>query len=141
MESISLFPIGVVAQSGLSKDGPKVDDVSTVKARIDILDKFVPGLAGLEGEKRIDVIFWLDRVTKDEREDPMTRSKRERNRGKGVYATRRAQRTNPIGVTRVELLAVEGNRLRVQGLDAFPGTPVLDIKPAVDRLCSGARTT
>ena len=47
----------------------------------------------------------------------------------GVFATRTNLRPNPIGLTLVELLKVEGAILTVRGLDAFDGTPVLDIKP------------
>jgi len=47
----------------------------------------------------------------------------------GIFATRTPHRPNPIGLTRVKLLKVEGNVVTVQGLDAFDGTPVLDIKP------------
>jgi tRNA-Thr(GGU) m(6)t(6)A37 methyltransferase TsaA len=47
----------------------------------------------------------------------------------GVFATRTPYRPNPIGLTLVELLKIEANVLYVRGLDAFNGTPVLDIKP------------
>jgi tRNA-Thr(GGU) m(6)t(6)A37 methyltransferase TsaA len=47
----------------------------------------------------------------------------------GIFATRSPQRPNPIGVTAVQLLEVRGNMLRVRGLDAIDGTPVLDVKP------------
>jgi tRNA-Thr(GGU) m(6)t(6)A37 methyltransferase TsaA len=47
----------------------------------------------------------------------------------GIFATRTPYRPNPIGLTLVELLRVEGNVVTVRGLDAFDGTPVLDIKP------------
>ena len=47
----------------------------------------------------------------------------------GVFATRTNLRPNPIGLTLVELVKVESNVLIVRGLDAFNGTPVLDIKP------------
>ena len=47
----------------------------------------------------------------------------------GVFAIRTNQRPNPIGLTLVQLLEVEGNTLLVRGLDAYDGTPVLDIKP------------
>jgi tRNA (Thr-GGU) A37 N-methylase len=47
----------------------------------------------------------------------------------GAFAVRTNLRPNPIGLTVVELLKVEGNVLEVRGLDAFDGTPVLDIKP------------
>ena len=46
-----------------------------------------------------------------------------------MFATRSPQRPNPIGLTVVELLGRQGNRLRVRGLDMLDGTPILDIKP------------
>lgn len=51
----------------------------------------------------------------------------------GRFATRSPQRPNPIGITAVELLEVRGTLLRVRGLDALDGTPVLDIKPYLER--------
>lgn len=47
----------------------------------------------------------------------------------GLFATRSPNRPNPIGVTVVKLLDRRGNILRVRGLDAINGTPILDIKP------------
>ena len=47
----------------------------------------------------------------------------------GVFATRTMLRPNPVGLTLVELVKVEGNVLTIRGLDAFDGTPILDIKP------------
>ena len=51
----------------------------------------------------------------------------------GIFATRSPRRPNPITMTVVRLLGCEGNRLRVEGLDACLGTPVLDIKPYLRR--------
>ena len=51
----------------------------------------------------------------------------------GIFAQRAKHRPNPIGVTAVRLLGVDGNVLRVRGLDAIDGTPVLDIKPYFPR--------
>ena len=48
---------------------------------------------------------------------------------RGVFALRSPNRPNPIGVTEVELIAIEGSILTVRGLDAIDGTPVLDLKP------------
>jgi tRNA (adenine37-N6)-methyltransferase len=48
---------------------------------------------------------------------------------RGVFAVRSPRRPNPIGLTTVKLLHIEGNTLTVAGLDAWDGTPVLDIKP------------
>ena len=60
----------------------------------------------------------------------------------GVFATRSPRRPNPIGLTVVELIAREGTRLHVRGVDMLDGTPILDIKPylssiADDRLKRG----
>ncbi|MFD0531816.1 TrmO family methyltransferase [Kitasatospora arboriphila] len=49
----------------------------------------------------------------------------------GVFATRSPDRPNPIGLHRVTILAVDGLRLRVSGLEALDGTPVLDVKPVL----------
>ncbi|MBN2390399.1 MAG: SAM-dependent methyltransferase, partial [Anaerolineae bacterium] len=55
----------------------------------------------------------------------------DRNRPRrGVFALRSPRRPNPIGVTVVDLVAIQGNVLRVLGLDAINGTPLLDLKPA-----------
>jgi tRNA (Thr-GGU) A37 N-methylase len=48
-----------------------------------------------------------------------------------VFSTRSADRPNPIGLHEVEVLAIEGNRVRVSGLEAVDGTPVLDLKPVL----------
>ena len=55
---------------------------------------------------------------------------------KGVFATRSPDRPNPIGLHRAKVLSVEGDRwLQVQDLEAIDGTPVIDIKPVVERSC------
>ncbi len=56
----------------------------------------------------------------------------DRNRGlSGVFATRSPTRPNPIALSELTVLAVEGNRLRVRGLDMLDGTPILDIKKKI----------
>ena len=49
----------------------------------------------------------------------------------GVFATRSPDRPNPIGLHRVSILAVDGLRLRVSGLEAIDGTPIVDLKPVL----------
>ena len=49
----------------------------------------------------------------------------------GVFTTRSPDRPNPIGLHRVEVVAVEGTRLRVRGLEAVDGTPIVDVKPVL----------
>jgi tRNA (Thr-GGU) A37 N-methylase len=51
---------------------------------------------------------------------------------RGVFSTRSPDRPNPIGLHRVQILAVEGLRIRVSNLEALDGTPVLDVKPVLD---------
>jgi tRNA-Thr(GGU) m(6)t(6)A37 methyltransferase TsaA len=75
------------------------------------------------------VLTWLDRARRDvlrvhPRDDPT-------NPMRGVFSTRSADRPNPIGLHEVEVLAIEGNRVRVSGLEAVDGTPVLDLKPVL----------
>jgi tRNA-Thr(GGU) m(6)t(6)A37 methyltransferase TsaA len=96
-----------------------------------ILDEaLVEGLTGLEVGQSILVIFNFDRapegfeLLQHPRGDPG-------NPKRGVFALCSPNRPNGIGVTAVELLAVEGNVLHVRGLDALDGTPVLDIKPDI----------
>lgn len=85
---------------------------------------------GIEDFSHLFVIFWMHEITEEER-----KTMKVHPRGRmdmpllGVFATRTPHRPNPIGLTLVELLKVEGNVITVRGLDAFNGTPVLDIKP------------
>ena len=89
----------------------------------------LPALAGTEPGDRVIVLTWLDRADRDTlevhpRDDPA-------NPLRGVFSTRSADRPNPIGLHEVEVLAVEGERVRVRPLEAVDGTPVLDLKPVI----------
>jgi tRNA (adenine37-N6)-methyltransferase len=87
----------------------------------------VGALDGLDRFKFILVIYHIHRSAGySERVHPMgDQSIPER----GVLATRSPCRPNPIGITVAELLSIEENKIRVTGLDALNGTPILDIKP------------
>jgi tRNA-Thr(GGU) m(6)t(6)A37 methyltransferase TsaA len=86
--------------------------------------------AGLSEFSHVEVLFLMDRVDPAKIE---TRARRPRGREDwpltGIFAQRGKARPNRIGLTRATILAVEGRVLRVRGLDAIDGTPVLDIKP------------
>jgi tRNA-Thr(GGU) m(6)t(6)A37 methyltransferase TsaA len=85
-------------------------------------------LAELGGFSHIIVVFWLDRLGDDRPRPariPVTDAE------PGIFATRSQLRPNPIGVSAVALKAVSGRTLRVQGLDALDGTPVVDLKPYI----------
>lgn len=89
-------------------------------------------LAGLEDFSHVEVIFWFDRVPEDKIE---VGSRHPRGREDwplvGIFAQRGKNRPNRLGVSRAEVLRVEGRDLHVRGLDAIDGTPVLDIKPVM----------
>ena len=92
---------------------------------------FDPALAdaldGLQVGQRVIVFTWFHRSDRSvlrvhPRSDPA-------NPLTGVFATRSPDRPNPIGMHPVEVLAIEGTRVRVSDLEAIDGTPVIDVKP------------
>jgi tRNA-Thr(GGU) m(6)t(6)A37 methyltransferase TsaA len=78
---------------------------------------------------RVIVLTWLDRARRDvlrvhPRDDL-------RNPERGVFSTRSADRPNPIGLHEVEIVSIQGERVRVRHLEAVDGTPILDLKPVI----------
>ena len=85
-------------------------------------------MQGLDVGQQIMVIYYFHR---SEGYDLLQHPRGDQSRPKrGVFALRSPRRPNPIGVTVVELVGIDGNVLRVCGLDAIDGSPVLDLKPA-----------
>jgi tRNA-Thr(GGU) m(6)t(6)A37 methyltransferase TsaA len=125
-EKIVLNPIGYVKTEAV---GDEVKDKSRT-SQIVLRDNLVEALDGITGFSHLFVLFWLSQIPDEQR---MIMKVHPRGRMDmpllGVFATRTNLRPNPIGLTLVELLKVEGNTLTVRGLDAFDGTPILDIKP------------
>ena len=104
------------------------DQIRSVEARIILDPSLVEGLKGLELCRQIMVIFYFHR---SEGYDLLQHPRGDQSQPKrGVFALRSPQRPNPIGVTVAELVGIKGNVLRIRGLDAINGTPVLDLKPA-----------
>jgi tRNA-Thr(GGU) m(6)t(6)A37 methyltransferase TsaA len=88
-------------------------------------------LDGIEPGAELIVLTWLDRARRDvlrvhPRDNPATPMQ-------GVFNTRSPDRPNPIGLHPVEVVAVEGARLRVRNLEAIDGTPIVDVKPVLRR--------
>jgi tRNA-Thr(GGU) m(6)t(6)A37 methyltransferase TsaA len=110
-------------------DGPAAPEkIRSVESRIVLDPALTEGLKGLRPGQRIMVVFYFHR---SQGFDLLQHPQGDRSRPRrGVFALRSPRRPNPIGVTVVELVAVEENVLRVRGLDAINGTPVLDLKPA-----------
>lgn len=126
MHTLEVKPIGSVVC-------PVPDDEisrrrRTLESTIVIEDRYRDALLGIEQYSHLIVLFWMHRVTEPAplqvhpRGDaalPLT----------GVLASRGRGHPNPIGLAVVELVKVDGNRLTVRRLDAYDGTPVVDIKP------------
>lgn len=127
---IVLRPIGTVVGGRVE---PIDDDWDAVEATIELDHRFeVDAIAGLEDFSHIDVIFFFDRVDEGSVQEG---ARRPRGRDDwplvGVFAQRNKARPNRLGVTTCRVLSVDGRSIRVRGLDAIDGTPVLDIKPYV----------
>jgi tRNA-Thr(GGU) m(6)t(6)A37 methyltransferase TsaA len=124
---IHLLPIGHVVSS--IKFPERVDREST-KAQVIIDPEWAEALEGIEEFSHIWVLFYLHHVTEERPFVPKVHPMGQRDVPLvGALATRTPHRPNPIGLTVVRLLSREGNTLTVRGLDAYDGTPVLDIKP------------
>jgi tRNA-Thr(GGU) m(6)t(6)A37 methyltransferase TsaA len=126
----ALEPVGLV-QSPLTDpaDAPRQGFEGAPDAELVLDPNVLEALDGIEPGARVIVLTWLDRARRDvlrvhPRDDPS-------NPMRGVFSTRSADRPNPIGLHEVEVLAIEGNRVRVSGLEAVDGTPVLDLKPVL----------
>ncbi len=101
-----------------------------VIAEIHVDAALAAGLDGLDQFSHVVVIFLMHQATFDAARDLVRRPQGRADMPEtGIFAQRAKHRPNPIGITAVELVKVEGNVLTVRGLDAIDGTPVLDIKP------------
>jgi tRNA-Thr(GGU) m(6)t(6)A37 methyltransferase TsaA len=127
---LTLRPIGHVENEVRKGEQAIWEDV---ESRIVLDRQWAEALQGLDEFSHLVIIFWLDRPDETKVALRVHPEAREDMPLVGLFATRTPQRPNPIGLTTVELLSVEATMLRVRGLDAFDGTPVLDIKPYLIR--------
>jgi tRNA-Thr(GGU) m(6)t(6)A37 methyltransferase TsaA len=127
---ITLEPIGFV-RGGRAK--VEDDNWGGVAATIELEARFAPdALAGLAAFSHIEVLYHFHLVPEEKIE---TAARHPRNNKDwplvGIFAQRGKNRPNRLGSTMCEILGVEGRAIRVRGLDAVEGTPVLDIKPVM----------
>jgi tRNA-Thr(GGU) m(6)t(6)A37 methyltransferase TsaA len=119
------IPIGHIVTDASHED--LRHGVAVSKIMID--RKFASGLKGLEGFSHLYVLFLLHEAPRWKGNLMVhPRGRRDINKT-GVFATRSPHRPNPIALTLVKLLSKRGRVLTVKGLDAYDGTPVLDLKP------------
>jgi tRNA-Thr(GGU) m(6)t(6)A37 methyltransferase TsaA len=127
--AMSLKAIGVVSNSIKQPMRRGWEDVIS---EITINSELAEALDGLEGFSHIIVLYWMHQLP--ERQPLPLKVHPMGNQGlplTGRFATRAPHRPNPIGQATVELLERRANVLRVRGLDAIDGTPVIDIKPYI----------
>lgn len=102
------------------------DEWGDVVSEIVVYKRYQKGLFRLDQYKSIIVVFWFH---KEAQTKLQVHPRGDLSRPiRGAFATRTQKRPNKVGVTEVELLSVKGNKLKVRGLDAINGTPVIDIK-------------
>jgi tRNA-Thr(GGU) m(6)t(6)A37 methyltransferase TsaA len=123
---IVLKPIGVIRTTAV---GNEVRDKTHI-SQIIMRNELTEALGGIEDFSHLFVLFWLHETSFEQRKTLKVHPRGRKDMPLlGIFATRTMLRPNPVGLTLVELVKVEGNVLTVRGLDAFDGTPVLDIKP------------
>jgi tRNA-Thr(GGU) m(6)t(6)A37 methyltransferase TsaA len=130
MKQIGLTPVGVVESPLIDRAAaPKQGNEGAPEAWLVLESDLVEALLGIEPGDEVLVFTWLDRSRRDvlqtrPRDDPA-------NPIQGVFNTRSPDRPNPIGLHPVQVVSIEGPRVRVRNLEALDGTPILDIKPVI----------
>lgn len=134
-KSFEAFPIGYVRSTLKERTGaPRQAWDGAPDARLEIDPAFVDGLSGIEPGQDIWILTWLHESQRSvlkvhprgDLANPLT----------GVFATRSPDRPNPIGLHRAMVLSIDGlGCIQVQALEAIDGTPILDIKPVLQRSC------
>ena len=127
---LELRPIGVV-ESPLTdlQAAPRQADEGAPAACLVFDPQVLEGLGGIQSGDELILITWLDRARRDVlRVHPRGDTSRELQ---GVFGTRSPHRPNPIGLHRIEVVAISGNRMQVRHLEALDGTPIIDLKPVL----------
>jgi tRNA-Thr(GGU) m(6)t(6)A37 methyltransferase TsaA len=127
---MEMKPVGRV-ESSLSEraEAPKQGNEGAPEAWIVFEPEVLDALHGIEAGDEVLIFTWLDRSDRSvlrtrPRNDPA-------NPIQGVFNTRSPDRPNPIGLHPVEVVEIEGLRMRVKDLEALDGTPVVDVKPVI----------
>lgn len=131
MKRFEVVPIGWVESPLVEQaQAPRQGDEGAPPAWLVFEPRMAEGIRDLRVGDSVIVITWLDRaardmlrtVPRDDPDRPMV----------GVFSTRSPDRPNPIGLHRVEILAIDGLRILVSELEALNQTPILDVKPVLD---------
>lgn len=121
--------IGTVRRPGAGSSVPGEWFDPALESIIEIAPRWADGLAGLDGYSHVVVLFWLDRARRRRTVGaPRPAEDRAGAEPVGFFATRTPRRPNPIGIACPRLIRRDGSRLVVSGIDAWDGTPIIDLK-------------
>ena len=127
--TVSYQPIGTIHSPFEGVEEVPIQPASArgVRGTVEVMPEFVAGLQDLNGFSHIILLYHFHRV----RQVKLTVVPFMDDEPRGVFATRAPSRPNPIGLSIVRLLSIEGNLLQIENVDIVDGTPLLDIKPYV----------
>ena len=128
---IELTPIGFVKTD--AKEIPRHWTISDAEGAIVIDEQYREGLKDIQAGQRIVVLFYFHQSPRFT-PDLLVQKPRHRNEQLGVFSICSPVRPNPLGMSVVEVLGLDGSVIRIKGLDMRDGTPVLDIKPLAEKL-------
>ena len=126
---IEYRPIGLVHSPHQTASGTPIQPSRArgIEGTVEVDEQYAEGLADLDGFSHIILICHLHKAGAHElKVVPYLDTEL-----RGLFATRAPSRPNPIGLSVVRLLGIDGRVLRIEGVDLLDGTPVLDIKPYV----------
>lgn len=134
-QRFTMRPIGVVRSPYRDRDDIPHGLGARHRAEgvLDILPEYAAGLADIEGFSHLFVLWLFHRSPRTS----LVSHPPSDDRPHGVFATRSPNRPNRIGLTLVELLRRDGNRLEVRGVDMLDESPILDIKPVLSSVPDG----
>jgi len=112
-----------------------VEKAGEQEAKVRVFSEFCAGLKGIEDFSHLIILYWIHlRDNEEERRTLLVFPRRHAVTAEtGVFACRSPSRPNPIGLCVVELLKIEECLLTVKDLDAFEGSPIIDIKPYIPK--------
>lgn len=133
MDGFQVIPVGWV-ESPLTEraQAPRQGDEGAPDAWLVFRPELADAIRDLAAGTEVIVLTWFDRAARDvlvtrPRDDP-------ERPPTGVFSTRSPDRPNPIGLHRVQVIGADGLRIRVRPLEALHKTPVLDVKPVLDKI-------
>lgn len=126
---MELKPIGIIHSPYKTRAEAPPQGKSDI-LEIEIFKEYEEGLKDIETFSHLHVIYWMHKS----KDYSLLITTPWDTKLHGLFATRTPNRPNPLGHSVVELIERKGNILKVRGLDAIEGTPVIDIKPYVPRI-------